>query len=118
MRHRRILKFIDKVSNRERAAMAEKLPRTIAVISSGIDANLHLGAQLYVSVAGETIANLALGQAREGVPLRTDHMIDAVADSTMRGSREQFSAGACRIIGCARNTSPGWPIISTTRRIH
>ena len=51
------------------------LPRAVAVINQGIEANLHIGAQLYVSVAGKTIANLAIGEARDGVPLRTDHLM-------------------------------------------
>jgi CubicO group peptidase (beta-lactamase class C family) len=40
------------------------LPRTVAEIESGMALGLHVGAQLYVSQRGRTIADLAFGLAR------------------------------------------------------
>jgi len=51
------------------------LPRTEAVVEDGIDRKLHIGAQVYVSVAGEVRSDLALGEARAGVPLTTDSLM-------------------------------------------
>jgi CubicO group peptidase (beta-lactamase class C family) len=51
------------------------VPHAIAVIERGMAENLHLGAQLYVSQNGETIADLAIGQARDRVPMRPDHLM-------------------------------------------
>lgn len=48
------------------------LPRTVSVLEAGIAERLHLGAQLYVSIGGCSIAELAIGQARLGVPMRPD----------------------------------------------
>src|SRR5688572_8887529 len=61
----------------------EKLPRTMSAIRRGMDAGLHVGAQLYVSLRGEVIADEALGLARAGagagagagVPMRTDTLM-------------------------------------------
>jgi CubicO group peptidase (beta-lactamase class C family) len=50
----------------------EILPRTMALLQKGRQDGLHLGAQLYVSLRGETVADLALGEARPGVTMRTD----------------------------------------------
>ena len=36
---------------------------------------LHLGAQLYVSVGGEVVLDVAIGDARPGEALRTDHLM-------------------------------------------
>ncbi len=55
--------------------MSSPLPRTVAVIERGIEDGLHLGAQGYVSVDGRPVAELAIGQARAGVPMTTDQMI-------------------------------------------
>ncbi len=43
--------------------------RSIEVIKTGIRERLHLGAQLYVSRAGEVLIDSAFGEAREGVPM-------------------------------------------------
>jgi len=51
------------------------LARAVAAIERGIDQNLHIGAQLYVSREGVTIADDAIGEARAGVPLRPDHLM-------------------------------------------
>ena len=46
------------------------LPRTLALLEQGRAAGLHLGAQLYVSRRGQTVADLALGDAQIGGDLR------------------------------------------------
>src|SRR5207302_7018884 len=51
------------------------LPRAVAAIEDGITQNLHLGAQLYVSRGGTTIADLAFGEAREGRPMSPDTLM-------------------------------------------
>lgn len=54
---------------------ADILPRTVALLQRGRQDGLHLGAQLYVSLRGEAVADLAMGEARPGVPLRTDTLM-------------------------------------------
>jgi CubicO group peptidase (beta-lactamase class C family) len=49
-----------------------ELRRTIDVLHDGITRGLHLGAQLYVARCSETIADLAIGEIRPGLPMRTD----------------------------------------------
>ena len=51
------------------------LSRTRAVIEDGMRRRLHVGAQVYASVHGEVRADFALGEAREGVPLRPDSLM-------------------------------------------
>lgn len=51
------------------------LPRTRAVLQQGIDQGLHLGGQLYVSLAGQIVADFAFGQASPGQSMRTDHLL-------------------------------------------
>ncbi len=53
----------------------ERLPRTQEGIESGIGEGLHLGAQIYVSLRGETVADAALGENRPGEPLTRDHLM-------------------------------------------
>jgi CubicO group peptidase (beta-lactamase class C family) len=48
------------------------LPRTVALLEEGRRTGLHAGAQVYVSVQGETAADFALGEARPGCPMETD----------------------------------------------
>ena len=48
------------------------LPRTLTLLRDGVRDGLHLGAQLHVSLRGRTVADLALGQARPGVPMGTE----------------------------------------------
>ncbi len=45
------------------------LPRTLAVVERGLAEGVHIGAQLYVSLAGRVVADVALGEARCGLPL-------------------------------------------------
>lgn len=55
--------------------MAPKnLARTIEVINAGIAAGLHPGAQLYVSLDGRALVNVALGSARDTVPMTPDSL--------------------------------------------
>src|SRR5260221_1340254 len=48
------------------------LERARKTIESGIEHGLHVGAQLYVSLDGKPVADLAFGMAREGVPMTSD----------------------------------------------
>lgn len=45
------------------------LARTVRRLEEGIERGLHPGAQLYVSLAGEVVADLAVGEARRGVAM-------------------------------------------------
>ncbi len=51
------------------------LPRTVDAIARGLADSLHLGAQLYVSRRSEVIADIAVGEARRGVPLQPDDLL-------------------------------------------
>src|SRR5215207_517825 len=53
----------------------ERLPKTLSAIRRGLEAGLHVGAQLYVSFRGETIADVGEGIPRAGVPMRTDTLM-------------------------------------------
>ena len=44
-------------------------------INNGIAENLHIGAQLYVSMEGKMIADLGIGEARSGLAMRPDHLM-------------------------------------------
>ncbi len=46
--------------------------RTLTILEEGISQGQHLGVQLYVSRHGRVLTDLALGEAREGVAMRTD----------------------------------------------
>lgn len=52
-----------------------ELSRTISLIEHGLAEGLHVGAQLYVSLAGEPVADVALGFASGGVPMTTDTLM-------------------------------------------
>jgi CubicO group peptidase (beta-lactamase class C family) len=53
----------------------DRLPRTREAIEAGVRERLHLGAQLYVSLQGEALADAALGENRPGEPLTRDHLM-------------------------------------------
>jgi CubicO group peptidase (beta-lactamase class C family) len=53
-------------------SMSQRLPRTMQILQDGIDAGLHLGAQLYVWHADQVLADTALGESRPGVPMTAD----------------------------------------------
>lgn len=57
------------------AELADALPATTAVLERGRREGLHPGAQVYVSLAGEPVADGALGEARDGVPMTADQMV-------------------------------------------
>lgn len=52
-----------------------ELPRTIAAINDGIARHQHTGAQLFVSLAGQTIADIAVGESAPSLPMRTDMLL-------------------------------------------
>lgn len=52
---------------------AVRFPETLSVFEQGRERGLHRGLQLCVLRHGEVQANVALGDAADGVPLRTDH---------------------------------------------
>ena len=56
-------------------AISEQLPRTAKVIEDGIAAGLHLGAQVYVSLDGKVVGDGAIGEARAGVPMTSEHLV-------------------------------------------
>ncbi len=49
--------------------------RTIQQIENGIAAGDHLGAQLFVLLNGQCVANVAIGESRAGVALRTTDLL-------------------------------------------
>jgi len=53
----------------------DRLPRTRRALEEGLDEGLHLGAQLSVSLRGETVGDAALGENRPGETLRPDHLM-------------------------------------------
>jgi CubicO group peptidase (beta-lactamase class C family) len=53
----------------------ERFPRTARVLEEGVAARQHLGAQVYVSRAGRTLASAALGERRRGDPMTTDTLV-------------------------------------------
>lgn len=90
------------------------LSLTRAAIESGIRERLHLGAQLYISRAGEVMADEAFGEAREGTTMERDSITlwfsagkpltaAAVAQLVERGSLSWDSPVAEIIPEFARN---------------
>lgn len=57
------------------ASSTEPLSRTIAAIEAGIASGLHIGAQASISIAGRSIADLAVGESRPGVPMAVDTLM-------------------------------------------
>ena len=53
----------------------DALPKTRAVLERGRADGLHHGAQLFVSLRGETVCDAAVGEARPGEPLTADHLM-------------------------------------------
>ena len=52
-----------------------ELSETRRVIDQGISDELHVGAQLYVSIGGQVVADLAIGSAREAVAMTPDTLM-------------------------------------------
>jgi len=50
----------------------ELLPKVLSVIKQGMKAGLHIGAQIYLSLYGEIVADFAVGESRPGVPMQPD----------------------------------------------
>src|SRR5215208_2026172 len=48
------------------------LTRTQATLEAGIEQGLHLGAQVYASIDGAVVGDIAIGEARPGVPMTPD----------------------------------------------
>ena len=57
-----------------RLMMESQFIQSLAVLKAGIDAGLHPGAQLYVSLGGQVLANIAVGEARPGVAMTPDSL--------------------------------------------
>jgi CubicO group peptidase (beta-lactamase class C family) len=53
----------------------DAVPGALATLVEGIDRGLHPGALLYASVDGKPVADLAVGEARAGTPMRPDSMV-------------------------------------------
>jgi CubicO group peptidase (beta-lactamase class C family) len=51
------------------------LPGAQAVIEAGIQQGLHIGAQVFVSVSGQPVADLAVGESRPGVAMMPDTLM-------------------------------------------
>ena len=51
------------------------LPKVSALLREGIERGQHLGAQVYVSIAGEPVAELAMGESRAGVDMTADTLV-------------------------------------------
>lgn len=51
------------------------LPTMTELVEQGITQGLHSGAQVYVSMAGEVVADMAFGQALPGVEMTTDTLM-------------------------------------------
>ena len=54
--------------------MKPVLHHSLAVLQRGIGQGLHSGAQLYISVQGEEIASLAIGESRPGVAMTAESL--------------------------------------------
>jgi len=54
---------------------ATAVPGAVAALVDGIERGLHPGALLYVSLGGEPVAHLGIGEARAGTPMEPDQMV-------------------------------------------
>lgn len=52
-----------------------RFPQVSEVLQAGIVQRLHLGAQVYVSRGGDALADAAVGEARIGEPLTSEHWL-------------------------------------------
>lgn len=57
------------------AQTGEPLPKTRAVLRGGLERGLHIGAQIYVSRDGRTVADFGVGEAKPGVPMTADTLM-------------------------------------------
>lgn len=51
------------------------LTRTLAAVDAGLAASRHIGAQLYVSLDGKIVADMAIGESRPGVPMTAHTLV-------------------------------------------
>ena len=51
------------------------LPATLDVIEKGLEGGLHPGAQIYISLGGDPVANFATGEVRRGVEMTSDGIV-------------------------------------------
>jgi CubicO group peptidase (beta-lactamase class C family) len=49
-------------------------PRLVRAIEQGVTEGLHTGAQMYVSIDGQPVADFAIGEARPGAPMTRHHL--------------------------------------------
>jgi CubicO group peptidase (beta-lactamase class C family) len=54
---------------------ADAIPGALAVLVDGIGRGLQPGAMLYASIDGKPVADLAVGEARAGVPMTPDSLV-------------------------------------------
>jgi len=54
---------------------ADAISGALGAVNDGIERGLHLGAQVYVSIDGKSVADLGIGEARAGVPMTRDSMV-------------------------------------------
>jgi CubicO group peptidase (beta-lactamase class C family) len=76
--------------------MHANLPRTIELLHRGINEGLHAGAQLYVSLREEPIANVAVGRARpdaEMTPETINHWLSSGKPITAVAVAQQWEPG-------------------------
>ncbi len=65
----------DRASVTIQGSGAAAVPGAVAAVVEGIERGLHPGGLLYVSRAGETVAQLGVGEARAGTPMDPDQMV-------------------------------------------
>src|SRR6516225_5171264 len=63
--------------------MPPTLDRTLEILHEGIHQRLHIGAQLFASIDGQPVADLALGLARLAPDSPTGHDIPMQTDTLM-----------------------------------
>src|SRR5437773_1929115 len=54
--------------------LASSMPKTMAALEAGMAAGLHPGAQIYASLAGRVVADVAVGEGRPGVAMTTESL--------------------------------------------
>src|SRR3954471_23408567 len=80
--------------------MDPDLPRTRVVIEDGIADRTHIGAQLYVSLNGQPVADRAFGESRPGVAMTPDTVmlwLSACKPVTAVAVARQWEAGKLRL---------------------
>jgi len=55
--------------------VADRLPKTVAVIEHGRANDLHTGAQVYVSRGSQPVVDAGIGKARPGIPMTSDSIL-------------------------------------------